>query len=113
MVDSKYDDLLGRFEREMEVDKSRDSEDYIRKFRFFQSREVTYKQKQNILLPRCRELGIPLVYRPKPVGVTKRKGKPREELKRHYTVHKVRGKMQMVARIPKGMKGAGRFAKRG
>jgi len=41
------------------------------------------------------------------------KGVPREQLKRRYAVHKVKGKTRMVARIPKGQKGAGRFAKRG
>lgn len=65
-----------------------------------------------LLLKYCEEKGIGKPQKPRPIGISQRKSVPREELRRHYTVHKVRGKTKMVARIPKGKKGAGRFAKR-
>ena len=107
--DPDYAEMLRRFETEMDVENSRDTDDLFRKFRYFNNREASVKQA--ILLRRyAKEKGIPIR---KPRGISERKGVPRKELKRHYTAHKVKGKMQMVARIPKGQKGAGRFAKRG
>ena len=104
-----YSEMLRRFESEMDVEKSRDTDDLFRKFEYFQNREVSVRQGM-LLRQYAREHGI----REKPpVGISRRKGKPREELRRHYTTHLRKGKRVMVARIPKGMKGAGRFAKRG
>jgi len=104
-----YSEMLRRFEFAMDVENSRDTDDLFRKFRYFQNREVSVKQ--GILLRQyAREHGI----REKPpLGISIRKGKPREELRRHYTTHIRKGKRVMVARIPKGMKGAGRFARIG
>lgn len=101
--------MFQRFESEMDVEKCRDTDDLFRKFRFWQNRFPSVKQ--GILLRKyAEERGI-LVRRPR--GIAERKGVPREQLKRRYTVHKVKGKTRMVARIPKGKKGAGRFAKKG
>ena len=107
--DPDYAEMLRRFESEMDVEDSRDTDDLFRKFRYWQNRFPSVRQE--ILLRRyAREHGI-RVARAK--GISERKRVPREHLKRRFTVHKVRGKTRMVARIPKGMKGAGRFAKRG
>lgn len=46
-----------------------------------------------------------------PMKIQRVKGKPREESRRHYTTRMRKGKRVMVARIPKGQKGAGRLAK--
>ena len=106
--DPDYAEMLRRFEREINVEDSRDTDELIRKFAYFQNRGVT--DRQRILLRRYgKEKGIPTR---RAIGISQRKGRTREQLKRHYTVHKVRGKTQMVARIPKGMKGAGRFARK-
>lgn len=108
-------DMLDRFEKVMDVRESKSTNDLIRKFEYFQNRKATYKQQQ-VLEKYAEQKGIGIEEkprRPRPIGISKRKGKPREELKRHYTVHKARGKTRMVARIPKGQKGAGRFARKG
>ena len=104
-----YAEMLRRFEYDMNVEESRDTDDLFRKFRYWQNHEPSLKQE--ILLRRyAGEHGIRQARMP--VGISKRKGVPREQLKRHFTAHMRRGKRVMVARIPKGMKGAGRFAKR-
>jgi len=103
-----YAEMLRRFETVMDVEKSKNTDDLFRKFRYFQNREPSVKQE--ILLRKyAREHGIPIT---KAIGISERLEIPREQLKRHYTVHKVRGRTVMVARIPKGMKGAGRFARK-
>jgi len=103
-----YAEMLRRFETEMNVEDSRDTDDLFRKFGYFQNRPPSVKQE--ILLRKyARKHGIP---EKRPLGISEKLGIPREQLKRHYTVHKVRGKTVMVARIPKGMKGAGRFARK-
>jgi len=103
-----YAEMLRRFETVMDVERSKNTDDLFRKFRYFQNREPSVKQE--ILLRKyAREHGIPII---KPLGISEKLGIPREQLKRHFTFHKVRGRTVMVARIPKGMKGAGRFAKR-
>jgi hypothetical protein len=62
---------------------------------------------------RNREKGIPArILIGRRIGISQRKGVRRDVLERHFTVHKVRGRTVIVARIPKGQKGAGRFAKR-
>jgi hypothetical protein len=108
--DPNYAEMLRRFEYAMDVENSRNTDDLFRKFRYFINREPSVKQKI-LLEDYARQKGIPTARKPRPMGISQRKGVPREQLKRNYTVHKVRGKMVMVARIPKGMKGAGRFAK--
>ena len=101
-------ELFNRFESAIDVREARDSEDVIRKFAYWQNRTPSIKQK--ILLRKyAKQKGLGIT-REKPRGISARKGKPREELRRHYTTHKVRGRTRMVARIPKGKKGAGRFA---
>jgi hypothetical protein len=103
-----YAEMLRRFEYEMNVEESRDTDDLFRKFVFWQGRQASIKQR--ILLRQyAREHGIRERLL---IGISRRKGKLREELRRHYTTHVRKGKRVMVARIPKGMKGAGRFAKR-
>ena len=103
-----YAEMLRRFETAMDVEKSKNTDDLFRKFRYFQNRPLSVKQ-EILLREYAREHGIQIK---KPLGISEKLGIPREQLKRHYTVHKVRGRIVMVARIPKGMKGAGRFAKR-
>ena len=105
-----YAEMLRRFEYDMNVEESRDTDDLFRKFEYWQNRQASVRQE--ILLRRyAREHGIRQTRMP--VGISRAKGIPREQLKRHYTTHKVRGRTRMVARIPKGQKGAGRFTKRG
>jgi len=103
-----YAEMLRRFETVMDVERSKNIDDLFRKFRYFQNRPLSVKQ-EILLREYAREHGIQIK---KPLGISEKLGIPREQLKRHYTVHKVRGRIVMVARIPKGMKGAGRFAKR-
>lgn len=109
--------MLERFERSEEYNEHRlqDSDDVLRQFRFWQDRPVTQKQKI-VLMRYAEKQDIPISYRAKKIvykeGISKRKGISKEELRRHYTTHKVKGKSRIVARIPKGLKGAGRFAKK-
>jgi hypothetical protein len=109
--DPDYAEMLRRFEYAMDVEKSRDTDDLFRKFRYFINREPSVKQR--ILLERFgRKKGIPIGIRHRRgIGISERKGIRREVLTLHFTVHKVRGKARVVARILKGQKGAGRFAK--
>lgn len=80
-------------------------------FQYWQGRKATFKQ-QSAPSKIAEEKGIGAkAEKPKPIGISTRKGKPREELRRHYTAHTVKDKTRMVARILKGQKGAGRFAK--
>jgi len=105
----KFPEAFRRFEQsDVDISDVRDSNDLIRKFRYWLNRGTTTKQDECIR-KEARRLGIKIV---KPLGISERLEIPREKLKRHYTTHKVRGKTVMVARIPKGQKGAGRFAKR-
>ena len=105
----RFPEAFARFESEINIRDSRDSNELIRKFSYWQNRPSSLKQ-QLLIRDIARARGIRAV---KPRGISERKGIPRKELKRHYTEHKVRGKSRMVARISKGMKGAGRFATRG
>ena len=106
----KFPEAFERFERSgVDISDVRDSNDLIRKFRYWIIRGTT-TWKQDVALRReARRLGIKVV---KPLGISEKLGVPRGQLKRHYTFHKVKGKIRRVARIPKGQKGARRFAKR-
>ena len=106
----KFPEAFARFERsDVDISDVRDSNDLIRKFRYWLNRGTT-AQQEFALRREARRLGIKII---EPLGISERLEIPREKLVRHYTVHTTkRGKPVMVARIPKGMKGAGRFAKR-
>jgi len=104
----KFPEAFKRFEQKEEIDydKITDSNHLMKKFQYWQNRRVSPKQRMCIRKI-ADEKGIKIIrYRPK------RTKEERERVRRHYTVHKVRGKTKMVARISKGKKGAGRFAKR-
>ena len=110
----KFPEAFKRFEQEIDLSEVKDRGDITRKFSYWQTRDMTHKQKE-ALWQIAEDKGIiPIERKPEPrprrKGVSEIKGIPREELRRHYTAHKVRGKMQRVARIPKGKKGAGQFA---
>lgn len=106
----KFPEAFARFERsDVDISDVRDSNDLIRKFRYWNRWGTTTTQQDIALRKEARRLGIKIR---KPIGISERLGIPREELKRHFTTHKVKGKIRIVARIPKGQKGAGRFAKR-
>lgn len=104
--------MLKRFESDRDIDlsDSQNSDDIIRKFRYWQNRPTTVKQR--ILLRRWSKEHLGLrEFRPR--GISEKKGVEKEEIRRHYTVIKSRtGKTRIVARISKGKKGAGRFAKK-
>ena len=101
----KFPQAFKRFEEEMDISKVKDTDDIYRKYVRWQGYKISTKQQ--ICIRRIAiERGIIII---KPKGISERKGKPREELRKRYTTHKVRGKVKMVARIPKGKKGAGRF----
>jgi len=104
----KFPEAFKRFERKEEIDykKIDDSNDLMRKFAYWQNRRVSPKQRMAIRQI-AEDKGIKITrYRPK------RTPEEREKVRRHYTVVKIKGKSRIVARIPKGQKGAGRFAKR-
>jgi len=105
----KFPEAYARFEKsDVDLSDVRDSSDLIRKFRYWLNRSTT--ARQNIAIRKeAKKRGIPVK---KPLGISERLGVPREKLKRHYTFITVRGKTRRVARIPKGQKGAGRFAKK-
>ena len=107
----KFPEAFKRFESEMNIERAKDTDDLVKKFVAWQNRPISPKQ-QTALRQKAEELGLEILPRVKGVGITKRTGKTREELRKHYTQHKVKGKSRIVARIPKGMKGAGRFAKK-
>jgi len=105
----KFPEAFERFEKsEIDTSKVRDSNDLIRLFRYFQNRGTT-TQQDIAIRKEARKRGIKII---KPIGISEKMRIPREQLKRYYTSHKVKGKIRRVARIPKGQKGAGRFAKR-
>ncbi len=104
----KFPEAFKRFEQKEEIDydKIQDSNHLMRKFAYWQNRPVSPKQRMKIR-EIAEDKGIRIArYRPK------RPREVREKIRRHYTIVKIRGKTRMVARIPKGQKGAGRFAKR-
>jgi len=105
----KFPEAFKRFEKsDIDISQVRDSNDLIRKFRYWINRGTT--AQQDIAIRReARRLGIKIK---KPIGISERLDVPREILKRHFTTHKVKGKIRRVARIPKGQKGAGRFGKK-
>jgi len=104
----KFPEAFKRFERKEEVDYSKitDSNQLMKKFAYWQNRPVSPKQRM-VIRQIAEDKGIRIIrYRPR------RPKEVREKLRRHYTVVTIRGKKRIVARIPKGKKGAGRFAKR-
>lgn len=106
----KFPEVFRRFEKQVDLtDKKqvRDSNDVIRKFEYWQDRRTSAKQKE-ALRRMSDEMGLP-VRRIKP-----RTQEQREAKRKHYTpvTSKKTGKTRIVARIPKGQKGAGRFAKK-
>lgn len=108
----KFPEAYKRFERKEEIDyrKIEDSNDLMRKFAYWQNRPVSPKQRM-VIREIAEKKGIIIKrYRPR------RTKEERERIRRTYTVitYKVKGKIKrrIVARIPKGKKGAGRFAKR-
>jgi len=105
----KFPEAFARFEQsDVDISECRDSDDLIRKFRYWLIRGTTHQQ--NVALRKeAKRLGIPIT---KKLGISEKLGIPREELKRHFTTHMIKGKSRTVVRIPKGQKGAGRFAKR-
>ena len=74
-------EMLRRFENEIDISESRDSDDIIRKFGYFQNRDASLKQ-QLLLRKYARDRGLPIR---KPRGISERKGIPRKELKARYT----------------------------
>ena len=105
----KFPEAFRRFEQsDISIKNVRDSDDLIRKFRYWLNRGTTTKQDL-ALRKEAKRLGIRIK---KPLGISEKLKIPREELKRHYTHVTIRGKTRLVARIPKGQKGAGRFAKK-
>jgi len=105
----RFPEAFERFERsDIDISDVRDSNDLIRKFRYWLNRGTT--AQQDIAIRReARRLGIKIK---KPIGISERLDVPREVLKRHFTTHITKGRTVTVARIPKGQKGAGRFAKK-
>lgn len=104
----KFPEAFRRFEKKEEIDYSKitDSNQLMKKFSYWQNRPVSPKQRM-VIRQIAEKKGIPIIrYRPR------RTKAQREKLRRHYTVVTIRGKSRVVARIPKGKKGAGRFAKR-
>jgi len=104
----KFPEAFKRFEQREEIDykKIDDSNDLMKKFQYWQNRRVSPKQRMAIRQI-AEDKGIKITrYRPK------RTPEAREKLRRHYTVVTIKGKRRVVARIPKGQTGAGRFAKR-
>jgi len=102
----KFPEAFARFEKsDVDISKVRDSNDLIRKFRYWINRETTELQDKCIR-KEAKRLGIPISPQRKLIIY-----EPLPKVKVHHTFHKVRGKTVMVARIPKGQKGAGRFAK--
>lgn len=105
----RFPEAFERFERsDVDISDVRDSNDLIRKFRYWLNRGTT-SQQDIALRKEARRLGIKIR---EPIGISERLGIPRELLKKHFTTHITKGKHITVARIPKGQKGAGRFAKR-
>lgn len=97
-----FPEAFERFERsDVDISTVKDSNDLIRRFRYWQNRITTSRQDEALRVE-ARRLGIPIT----------REIRIIRKAKVHYTFHKVRGKTVTVARIPKGQKGAGRFAKR-
>jgi len=104
----KFPEAFKRFETKEEIDYNKidDSNDLMRKFQYWQNRRCSPKQRM-VIRQIAEDKGIKITrYRPR------RRKEERERIRRHYTVVTIKGKSRVVARIPKGQKGAGQFAKR-
>jgi len=96
----KFPEAFARFEKSnIDISNVRDSNDLIRKFRYWINRTTTIKQDEALRIE-ARRLGIKITpqrrlfeYHYKPYVEEKPKVKP------HYTFHKVKGKRRMVKRI--------------
>ncbi len=109
-TDETYDEFFDRFEKRIDVAQAKDSQNIIEYAKYWLGYEPSGKQRR-ILRQYAESKDLPLI---KPKGISEKKGKKREEMKLHYTTvtNKRTGKTRVVARIPKGQKGAGRYAKR-
>jgi len=101
-------EMLRRFENEIDISESRDSDDIIRKFGYFQNRDASLKQ-QLLLRKYARDRGLPIR---KPRGISERKGIPREKLKARYLPIKQRTKKGYYYRVQPRDSKTGRYIKR-
>jgi len=102
MCPDKFPEAFRRFEKsDIDISDVRDSNDLIRKFRYWINRSTTPLQDE-CLRREAVKLGIELTPQRK-ITIYAPLSKPRIE-KPHYTFHKVRGKKVRVKRIH------GRFA---
>jgi len=109
MCPDKFPEAFRRFEKsDIDISDVRDSNDLIRKFRYWINRSTSDLQDK-CLRKEARRLGIPISPQRK---ITIYAPLPKPIIKPHITFHTVKGKIREVRRIPKGQKGAGRFVKK-
>jgi hypothetical protein len=96
----KFPEAFERFEKsEIDLDKVKDSNELIRKFRYWNNVHATTHQQDVGLRKIARERGI-RISRAK--GISERKGVSRESLKRRYIQFRRKGKVYAQARDYKG-----------
>lgn len=101
-------EMLRRFENEIDLSDSKDSDDIIRKFGYFQNRDASLKQE--ILLRKwSKEKGLAIK---KPRGISEKKAIPREKLKARYLPIKQRTKKGYYYRVQPRDTKTGRYVKR-
>ena len=105
----KFPEAFERFEKsEVDLDKIRDSNDLIRKFRYWNNIGTTTHQQDISLKKIARERGIKIVGAK---GISERKGVSREALKKRYTAVTYHTKKGDVIRI-RARDSKGRFTKK-
>jgi hypothetical protein len=106
----KFPEAFNRFEKKSDIDisKVKDSNDLIRKFRYWNNVGTTTTKQDLAIKREARRLGIKIV---RAKGISEKKGMPREKLKRRYGAVTYYTKKGKVLRIrPRDSKG--RFTKK-
>lgn len=106
----KFPEAFDRFEKEIDISDSKDSDDIIHKFRIWQNRNVTRKQ-QMLIREISEEKGLIIIPVRKRKGISEAKGKPRKELKRRYGAVTYKTKKGIVRHIQARDSKTGRYVK--
>ena len=93
--DYEKEGLFKRFEKDIEVEKAKDSEDIIRYYREWSTHGTTAKQE--LLLKEYARRHDITVIRAK--GISERKGIKRKELKKRYVARRYYTKKGMVRKV--------------
>ena len=104
-----FPEAFGRFEKsEIDISKVKDSDELIRKFRYWNNVGRTTTKQDLAIKDEARKRGIKIV---RAKGISERKGVSREKLKRRYGAVTYHTKKGIVLRV-RGRDSKGRFTKK-